>query len=1142
MARALEELIDSGRSVCEDPRKFIENKLFDTLKALKPASETWLFLKDALVLQGASAKHSTVKLGEDRFEVITLHDKRGNLVKEYSFVELPEGETVTLDDFEGLLKDGIFEFGFSESKPKTYFKNFLDEVKNARKQDVTKEFKQDLDNSLLSMYVPIAAATGKKNFAKVVDLMKEHEPELYDILKATCNIKFNSPENIADALYDNLTEQAKQILLSERKEHKKELADIIDLPVYTRVANVAKNVVANGLIWTPILAIVAGMAGLTAIAPHAVADNSPEKPSSRETNPIKITNMSGVETLWGWSPDGQKILFSSEGDLYAVNSDGNGLEHLVAKPNGSTAIEFAKYDTPGKRIAFLVRDNTNGKAILSVRDVNSVCYFVSSDVKTYSWDPRYDKIAYIDSGNNLHITDVSNPQNQIPKFNSSGIVSMAWLDDMAFVYKSSNQKLVYVSLLSSDPETGWLLDKQIDSSDILQGYLGYIYYVSNGNLVKGDFTDFGKTGEINKTTLASFDGTIKSMSISPDKSKIAFYLDKDGDYSVYVINTDGSQLKKISNNLNHIGKGIPIYSAPHWSPDSKFLTFQDMYQEVSQTATFIAKANGGIPTKIIQGMSLSDENDLPLFNPKINTLAFALLDGDIYTQSIDGNNIGWTSAQLEKIKQYAPAVMQDSRRDTAATQTYLPADPHGDNTDVQDNHENYDADASKFSSGSNYPVYVKVTEYPSDGFDIYTYVYYRTENPHWIGFEAFKHEHDVQRVHVKVDRLSGKATEVAYSQHNWIVKQAVKSNSDLTFYSEWGGHEYWKFSWNGADGKGKNVNSANTEFKPLDEIVNGVDADKDGKYKTNEQNLPTSPPPKVPWLYSDVQDPKSAFEPFGGKMGALTAELQSSGSLSVILDSKTTSATNTDIPNSFWQNNSIGILGTDQTDTPTLKVMGTEQGTYGISGTLVADKPYTINFDGVPIKTGEVHTYRILSWKDYADGKPAVNWTIQKDGKTYSRNVMASEITAAKYTELTKEQPKPPPNGNQTKPADNTPVLIGAGVGIGIGIGVGGYFAMRRRRQQPPLQTAQTPQVQPTYQQETQQQIQTPQQDLYSNDYAARQPQSWQTSDQDTYAAEQQQEYPQQEYQEQVEQAPVAEAKEVQQENLDDVLRKLKEN
>jgi hypothetical protein len=364
------------------------------------------------------------------------------------------------------------------------------------------------------------------------------------------------------------------------------------------------------------------------------------------------------------------------------------------------------------------------------------------------------------------------------------------------------------------------------------------------------------------------------------------------------------------------------------------------------------------------------------------------------------------------------------------------------------------------------------------------------------------------------------------------VKQAVKSNSDLTFYSEWGGHEYWKFSWTGADGKGKNVNSANAEFRPLDEIVAASDADKDGKYKTNEQNLPTSTPPKVPWLDKDVQDPKSAFEPFGGKMGALTADLQSSGSLSLILDGKVISSTNTDIPNSFWQNNSVGILGTDQTDIPTLKVVGTEQGTYGISGTLAADKPYTININGVPIKTGEVHTYRILSWKDYADGKPAVNWTIQKDGKTYSRNVMASEITAAKYTEITKEQPKPPPDGNQTKPADDTLILIGAGVGIGVGVGTGGYFAMRRRRQQPPLQTAQTPQVQPTYQQETQ----TPQQDLYGNDYAARQPDMYGAD----YAAEQQQEYPQQEYQEPAEQVPATEVQ--QQENLDDVLRKLKEN
>jgi len=1077
MARALEELIDSTRSVCEEPTKFIENKLFDTLKALKPASETWLFLKDALVLQGAKAKHSTIKLGKDRFEVIAIRDKCGNLVKEYSFVELPEGETVTLNDFEGLLKDGVFEFGCSESKPKTYFKNFLAEVKNARKQDVTREFKQDLDNSLLSMYIPFAAATGKKNFAKFVDLLQEHEPDLYDNLKAVCNIKFNSPKNIANALYDNLTEQAKQILSEERKAHKKEISELVNSPTYTKIANFTKNVVANGLIWTPLLAIIAGMAGLTATAPLVTAESkSPEKTSSRDTNLAKITNLSGTETLWDWSPDGKKLLFSSYGDLYSINSDGSGLEKIMSKPNNSVVIESAEFDASGQRIAFLI----NGT--LYVYDIGHSAREFSSNVRTYAWEPGNGfYIAYICNDNHLFVADAADAQ-RILSDPSDG-TKVVWLGGEDFAYVSANQKLARVSLLPSAPESGWLVDDHIDpSSDVLKDP-SCMYYVSNGKLTKADFTDFGTAGTINKTTIASLDGVIKSISISPDKSKIAFYLDKNSDYSVYVINTDGSHLRRIAANLNPGGSSVSNPPAPAWNYKSDLIRFINL--DSSQAATYVANADCGAPTKVIQGKSFSGVNGPAIWNPQSNTLAFALPDGDIYTQDVNVGTFCWTPSELEKIQKYAPVIIHDDRRDTSATQTYLPADPHGDNTDVQDNHENYDASPLKFSNGSMEPVYVKITEYPSQGFDVYTYIYYRAENPHWIGLEAFKHEHDVQRVHVKIDRATGNAIEVAYSQHDWIAKQKVTGSSDLTFYSEWGGHENWKFSWFGADGKGKKLDSTNTEFRPLDEIISSLDADKDGKYKTNEKNLPTNPPPKVPWLYDDVKDPQTAFGTSNAK-GVLMADLHSPGDLSVIINNAVTDKNQANIPNSVWQNESVGVLGTSITDKVTLKVVGTVSGNYGLSGAFAADKPYTINGSNIPITKGEIHTYTILSWKDLADGKASINWTIQKDGKTYSRIVKASEITKTNYDDITKESQNPhhPPVGgnNTTRPADNTIIYVGSAAGAtGLGIGLGAYALSRRRKQQPPMQTLPQPHIP---QQELAQQQST--QDLYASDYAAR--------------------------------------------------------
>ena len=1121
MTRALEELIDSSRSVCEDPRKFIENKLFDTLKALKPASETWLFLKDALVLQGARAEHATVKLGKDKFEVVAIYNKRGDLIKEYSFVELPDDNgLVTLDDFEGLLKDGVFEFGFSESKPKTYFKNFLDEVKNARKQDVTKEFKQDLDNSLLSMYVPIAAATGRKNFAKVVDLMKEHEPELYDILKATCNIKFNSPKNIADTLYDNLTKQAKQILLAERKEHEKELAEIIDLPAYTRVANVAKNVVANGLIWTPILATIAGMAGLIATVPHAAAENSPQKTNSRDTTqPTQIAlpgDQNGPIITWDntiiFRDDdytlqkynmltGEKQLFSSDALTEIQTKDSKLIVGEEEFGSGKTRVKiYDKYTGYTIQLEDAVDGFTvNGDNLTTVDEL--ALENKSYIIKTYDLKTGL-----------LVSSDVINTAKYcFPRIAGNHIIFTAaspatYTLDFFYCYDINNKTLKTVNLnrQSQILQSTYISDNyftfvRADSYDINgKTYSTPYFYVYNinKNILK------------NTTIIPSIDyvTTIPSVPYDFDGNRLVYFYDSGLMYDA----SDSSTTKISPDNLGSwflgkyraiVAKNFDFFLYNPLTKKEEFITDNVCSAILAENNLILSKNvngqpdNGGLykynlTTKKLEQLVAPNPNldpySLSSFN-KGRLCMFTDVNKDPKNPNydifyLDLYPVQVSPWQIEKIKQYAPTIVYDSRPELPRGSTiYLPANPHADNLDVTDNHENYDADPHvKFRVDGKLPAYTKVTEYPSEGYDIYTYIYYRADNPHWNGMTAFAHEHDVQRVHVKVDRTTGKAVEIAYSQHNWMAKHEVKNDSDLTLYSEWGGHEFWRYPWSAADGKGWNLSLSYYTFRSLEELINSNDLDKDGRYKTDESHAPWSPPPKGPWLCKDVQDPKSAFEPFGGKAGAFTAELHSPGDLSVILDGSETSATKSEIPNSAWQNNVIGILGVDQNDAPTLKVVGTENETYGISGTLAADKPYIINFTAIPIKNGEVHTYRILNWKDYADGKPAVEWTIQKEGKTYSKTVSVSEVTAAKYAEIIKEAP----NGNHTKPADNTPLIIGAGTGIGIGIGLGCYLMMRRRRQQPPMQTDRQQAFVP------QQELSAPPQtrnDMYASDYEDRQ-------------------------------------------------------
>lgn len=80
---------------------------------------------------------------------------------------------------------------------------------------------------------------------------------------------------------------------------------------------------------------------------------------------------------------------------------------------------------------------------------------------------------------------------------------------------------------------------------------------------------------------------------SPDGKSIAYFSDASGEYQLYIRDQDGLQPPKIID----LGPAPSFFYSPHWSPDSKHITFSDKHLRL-----WYVDATGGKPVKIDTGL------------------------------------------------------------------------------------------------------------------------------------------------------------------------------------------------------------------------------------------------------------------------------------------------------------------------------------------------------------------------------------------------------------------------------------------------------------------------------------------------------------------------------------------------------------
>jgi Tol biopolymer transport system component len=159
--------------------------------------------------------------------------------------------------------------------------------------------------------------------------------------------------------------------------------------------------------------------------------------------------------------------------------------------------------------------------------------------------------------------------------------------------------------------------------------------IANGKIAFASFRD--GNGELyvinpdgsNLTRLTNNSANEEFPAWSPDGAKIAFVSDRDGNAEIYVMGADGSNQTRLTNN-----SAFDYY--PAWSPDGAKIAFVSLRDGNGEA--YVMNADGTNPTRLTNN---SGHDDMPAWSPDGTKIAFvSQRDGndEVYVMNADGSN------------------------------------------------------------------------------------------------------------------------------------------------------------------------------------------------------------------------------------------------------------------------------------------------------------------------------------------------------------------------------------------------------------------------------------------------------------------------------------------------------------------------
>jgi Tol biopolymer transport system component len=333
-----------------------------------------------------------------------------------------------------------------------------------------------------------------------------------------------------------------------------------------------------------------------------------------------VTNGPGDDDFGAWSPDGSRIVFTSDRDggdgkreVYVVNGDGSGQTRLSNNPCGEN--DVLAWSPDGSRLAFSsglhAKFGSNPTVTPAAGDCVWTIYVVNADGSGLTnlasdrdgneefgaWSPDGSRIAFISSraGNwdvyvvnadGSGLTNLSNRPADDFLRNNPGANGTAWSEDSSRVrfisIRDDGNRDLYV--VNADG-TG-LTNLGYPGPDLGGGtsagpsFDAGLSPISWGDSPDGARIAFFSNRDGNEelyvmnvdgsgvTRLTNNPASDANLVWSTDSSRIAFHSDRDGNPEIYVMNPDGSGLTNLSN-----GPGDDFLAAGGWSPDGSHIAF-----------------------------------------------------------------------------------------------------------------------------------------------------------------------------------------------------------------------------------------------------------------------------------------------------------------------------------------------------------------------------------------------------------------------------------------------------------------------------------------------------------------------------------------------------------------------------------------